>query len=532
MRTLSLFALLAACTPPGAPRSPATGTAPTPTEAAAATNLSIPAARRLSRGDVIDFVLPCGGEKVYFGPFEFAQENERVELVAAASSTTGEQVCGGGEWIDAGGAFVAVAGLGCVDGRNAYTSRITNTYTPAAGGPSATPQFLAFQRSADPAASGCATLAVHLRVEEAPGGSGPVRTAGASLDPRLQDAAQASERARVLALVNPAIPDGGARTALIAIHDGARTSDEMFGRSGTTRPALEQAMTALLESVKAAPDESAKGALVAAFAATWGPAFAKLRAAAGVSTSVRPGDSVSIRDCVRDAKRPSTGGSKVEIRDCVHDSDVVYRALSLSASSVDMARPTINGVLDLAKLRPAASAIAARTQAPPFADTASQRNGTWLDHAAFATVGGAIALPLLEAFGAADQHAHATFFHPFTTGATPQVVLVRIAFSGPFGIAGLGYASVGHAAQLEVHANGTTLCSDRAQVGRYGAVFSVEQGVLSAPRFLECTIPANRQGEIAISVSSWAVAGGLALASVNGLGTTGTVTLGFTDAKR
>ncbi|MBL0217998.1 MAG: hypothetical protein IPQ07_29475 [Myxococcales bacterium] len=537
MRTLSILALLAACTPPTT--IPTTTTPPPlaggagPTSAAPTTNLSIQAARRLIGGEVVDFTLPCGGEKVYFGPFEFAAENQRVDLVAAASSTTGEQVCGGGEWIDAQGAFLAVSGLGCVEGRNPYTSHITNDYTPAAGGTAATPQFLTFQRTADPAGAGCTTVAVHLQVKEVPGTAGhDTVTAGATLDPRLQHAAEAAQRDRVLKLLTPAIPDGGARTAMIAIHDAARATDDVYAKGGTTRAALEQAMTALQGELAAAPDEAAKRKLVDAFSAKWAATFGKLRVAAGVTTGVRSGDAVSIRDCVRDqgSKAPAAAGSKVAIRDCVHDGDVLYRALSLSSSAVETARPTTNGVIDLAKLRPKASALAARTGAPPFDDTASQRNGGWLDHAAFATVRGEVKLPLMQVLAAGDQHAHATFFKQFSTGAKPQVVLVQIAQSGPFMIAGLGYATVGHAAQLEVHANGATVCSDQRQDGRYGAVFSIEVGSLSAPRFLECTIPANSQGEIAVSISSWAVAGGFATASLGASGNIGTVSFGFSDA--
>lgn len=542
--------LLAACPPPATtptsttpPAGLAAG-APAATAVAPATNLSRASARRLARGEVVDFLLPCGGEKVYFGPFAFAAENERVHLVTAASSTTGEQVCGGGDWIDADGAFLAVSGLGCVDGRNAFTQHITNVYTPAAGGTAATPQFLTFQRGGDPAAAGCATLAVHLEVREVPGASGGADTvpgasggagtvpAGGAIDPRLQQAAEAASRDRVRALITPAIPDGGARMALTSLHDGARVDATAYANAKTSRAALEQAMSALQTSLAATPESAAKRKLVEAFAATWGPTFAKLRAAGGITTSTRAGDTVSIRDCVRDQgpKGPATAGSKVAIRDCVHDGDVLYRALSLSSSAVETARPTTNGVIDLARLRPKASALTTRTGAPPFDATASQRDGTWIDAGAYASVRGEIKLPPMEILVAGDRHAHATFFRQFSTGAKPQTVIVNIGQSAPFMIAGLGYATVGHAAQLEVHANGATLCSDKAQDGRYGPVFSIEVGSLAAPRFLECTIPANSQGEIAISVSSWAVAGGFATASIGASGNFGTLALGFTDA--
>lgn len=133
MRLACSLLCLAACTkPPSTPGS--TTTAAASTLANAGDNTSLAAAHPLRVGEVHDFLLPCGGEKLYFGPVAFAAENDRVAFTTTARSTTGEQVCGGGNWIDRDGAFVAVEGVGCVDGQFESTQQHENLYTPAGGG--------------------------------------------------------------------------------------------------------------------------------------------------------------------------------------------------------------------------------------------------------------------------------------------------------------------------------------------------------------------------------------------------------------
>lgn len=169
MTSLRLLPLVvAACTPT------ATGPGPTgpsgPGPAPALTNTSIASARALAAGTSIDLVLPCGA-KAYFGPIQFAKENDRVAVVTRVRTPTGKQVCGGGAFVDGSDVQQAGAGTGCVDGSHEHSSNLDYAYTPGAGNSNANPIYLSLWTSngtGDPAAADCDVLALHLEVKAVP----------------------------------------------------------------------------------------------------------------------------------------------------------------------------------------------------------------------------------------------------------------------------------------------------------------------------------------------------------------------------
>src|SRR5262245_43577805 len=82
----------------------------------AATNTSIGAAMALSAGAPVTVTLPCAG-RVYFGPFEFAQDPTAVKILFANQSLSGAQVCTGGNWVDQNDVPIGGnAGTGCAEG--------------------------------------------------------------------------------------------------------------------------------------------------------------------------------------------------------------------------------------------------------------------------------------------------------------------------------------------------------------------------------------------------------------------------------
>lgn len=532
MRLACSLLCLAACTKP----TTTPGTTPTTTAAAsslatAAENTSIAAARALRVGDVHDFLLPCGGEKLYFGPVAFAAENDRVAFTTTARSTTGEQVCGGGNWIDRDGAFVAVEGVGCVDSHYEYTQQHENVYTPAAGGTAATPQYLELHRD-QIAGAGCATLAVHLVVKAAPGAAATpgdtTTTAGGStvkptVNPTLGAAAEAAQRDRVLAMLLPTPRDGGARRALLAINEASAINDTTFAAQGASRADIERALDELKASFAGAPKD--RKATIDAFAARWSATFTKLRAASGLTSSTKVGDTVSIRDCVRDGKvGPST--SKVEIRDCVRDKNVLYRALSSSGGDATRAQLAPNGVFSLSKLLAKPGKLPATTpNAPPF-DTAGSRDdqhGFLPDPSPYVDVRGVLRLPTIEAKYAENKHADAFASKSITTGDQAKTVIAQIGYGVSAYAVGLGYATTGIEAALVVtDGSGNTVCSDKRQDGIYGPAFAIAMSTVTAPAFVACRVPAHTTGTITVGVSVWSAAGGFAYAGqMGGLGSIG-----------
>ncbi|MBL9013709.1 MAG: hypothetical protein JNL83_06015 [Myxococcales bacterium] len=529
MRLACSLLCLAACTKPGATTMPTTGTAAMAAQVAG--NHSIATARALRAGDTVDFQLPCNGDKVVFGPFAFAAENDRVELVTTARSTNGDQVCGPGNWTDGDGAFVAVAGVGCVDGPHEYTARHENVFTPGAGGTAATPQYLEFHRD-NPVTGSCGTLAVHLVAKAVPGGDvapGTGATAGTGAappggggplrpvaNPTLGSAAEAAQRDRVLAMLMPSPRDGGARRALLSLGEASAINDTTYAAQGVKRADVERAMDELKSAL--AGDEKSKKAALDAFAARWSPTFAKLRAAAGMTSTTPVGGEVSIRDCVRDGKG-GPKGSKVEIRDCVRDKNMLYRALSASGEDATRAKLAPNGVFTLSKLLATPGNIPPESpNAPPFDSLGSRSHEHgFLDQHPFIDARGIVRLPPLDARYAENKFADAFASKAITTGDSPKTVIAEIRYGTQGYVFGVGYAATGFTSALLVHdANNNVVCRDQRQEGSYAPVLGIGQGTITAPRFVACTVPARTTATIVVGVSSWAVAGGLALAGHNG----------------
>lgn len=521
MRFASSLLLFAACTkPPTTPMAPGAGGA-----TAAPTNTSIAAARPLRAGDVMDFLLPCGGEKLYFGPVAFAAENDRVALTTTVRSTNGEQVCGGGSWIDGAGVFVTTAGLGCIDLHHDYTQRTENTFTPGAGGSTATPQYLELHKE-QVAGPGCGTVSVHMVVEAAPGG-GAVKPPIAN--PTLDAAADAAARARIYEMVLGDPRDGKARAALMSLSQASAINDTTFGALGVKRDDLQRAVDELGPALGG--DAKDRRAALDAFAARWGGKLDKLRAAGNLSTATPSGGEVSIRDCVRDGKGGAPA-SKVEIRDCVRDKNMLYRALSLSGGDATVARPQPNGVFALSKLLATPGSLPAESaSAPPF-ETAGSRDdahGYYTEPGPYADVRGQLRLPNVTAGYAENKHAEAFVSTSITTGDRPKTVLAEIRYTSSGYAVGLGYATTGFAADLVV-ANGSNqiVCRDHRQDGVYGPGFAVALVSVSAPRFVACTVPAHTTGTIVVGLTAWAAAGGFAYAGMSAMD--GTIGLRIVDA--
>ncbi len=147
-----------------------TGIAASPMPQAAPTNTSIAGARALTAGESLDVVVPCGS-KLYFGPFNFAAEGDRVALVTSVRSVSGAQVCGGGAFVDGDDVQQAVAGTGCVEHQADFASNLDYAYTPGAGGSTADPVYLSLWTgdvTGDPAGSTCGALALHLEARTLP----------------------------------------------------------------------------------------------------------------------------------------------------------------------------------------------------------------------------------------------------------------------------------------------------------------------------------------------------------------------------
>lgn len=97
---------------------------------------------------------------MYVGPFAFTQHGQS----ASFSSWHAEQpqTCVGGSWVDATGAFLAVAGFGCSDAGTRAEATNLYEFSPDNGGNSATPVFLQLAFTGDPAPTACPPSRVHL----------------------------------------------------------------------------------------------------------------------------------------------------------------------------------------------------------------------------------------------------------------------------------------------------------------------------------------------------------------------------------
>jgi hypothetical protein len=154
--TALLCSTLLACAASSGGPPPATPTAP-----AAATNTSIAAAMPLAPGTTAEVMLPCDGAPVYFGPFDFQAEGQAVKLTSTYASLSGAQICGGGAWVDGQDAFIAVAGLGCVEGQAPWNGALDYAYAPGAGNSPANPVYLKLAVG-EPRPAGCEASRVSL----------------------------------------------------------------------------------------------------------------------------------------------------------------------------------------------------------------------------------------------------------------------------------------------------------------------------------------------------------------------------------
>lgn len=158
----SLVAALAACG--GGTVTPA---APTP----APTNTSIATAQALRAGDALDLVLPCTG-RVYFGPYEFTAEDQRLAFTTRVHSRSGVQMCGAGAFVDGGDVAQGPAGMGCIQDDDAGDAHLEYVYAPAAGNSDANPIYLSMWTSdgtgAEVTSSTCDQIAVHVTADETP----------------------------------------------------------------------------------------------------------------------------------------------------------------------------------------------------------------------------------------------------------------------------------------------------------------------------------------------------------------------------
>lgn len=126
------------------------------------TGSSVANARALRKGGAITFPLSCAGA-TYVGPFRFSKTPEELSISATARSPTGAQICFGGEWLDASGAYVGGVGIGCVDGKHVADGKITFEYSPHNGGNGANPVYLV-TRFTEPKPEGCPSGEVTLKL--------------------------------------------------------------------------------------------------------------------------------------------------------------------------------------------------------------------------------------------------------------------------------------------------------------------------------------------------------------------------------
>lgn len=119
-------------------------------------------ARAVRPGAAVAFTLDCKAS-MYFGPFRFTKDPEKLSLVSTAKSPRGEQVCIAGDWLDKTGAHVGGAAIGCVDGPHTADGTAVYEYSPGNGGAGANPVYLRTSFG-EPKPSGCPSIELTLKL--------------------------------------------------------------------------------------------------------------------------------------------------------------------------------------------------------------------------------------------------------------------------------------------------------------------------------------------------------------------------------
>lgn len=126
------------------------------------TGTSIANARALRNGTPVNFALSCTGV-MYFGPFRLTHDPETLKVLSTIKSPSGAQICPKSEWLDASGAHVAGAGMGCIDDKHVGEGTPSYEYSPGNGGSSTSVVYLRVA-APDEKQPGCPSLDVTLRL--------------------------------------------------------------------------------------------------------------------------------------------------------------------------------------------------------------------------------------------------------------------------------------------------------------------------------------------------------------------------------